>query len=151
MHTRNFNFSKIFTKSLWEKSFDLLKRLSAKEVNTMVKVKIAVMDEDELLILIVDRRDVSKEERPNFPSPIPPPPNLRRSEKMETDEFTFYLYFYLYLYLKGISLGDFSKVLSKGKYHRQLLAHEICLPANTVEKFININGVPHEHEHEQAE
>jgi hypothetical protein len=53
MHTRNFNFSKIFTKSLWEKSFDLLKRLSAKEG---------------------------------------------------------------------------------------------CLPANTVEKFININGVPHEHE-----
>ncbi len=147
MHTRNFNFSKIFTKSLWEKSFDLLKRLSAKEVNTMVKVKIAVMDEDELLFLIVDRRDVSKEERPDFPSHIPPPPHLRRSGKMETDEFTFYIY----LYLKGISLGDFSKVLSKGKYHRQLLAHEICLPANTVEKFININGVPHEHEHEQAE
>ena len=91
MHTRNLNFSKIFTKSLWEKSFDLF-------------IKIAVVDEDELPILIVDRRDVSKEEMPNFPSPIPLPPYL----------------------------------ISSGK--------EGCLPANTVEKFININGVPHEHE-----
>jgi hypothetical protein len=46
----------------------------------MIKVKIAVMemDEDELLILIVDRRDVSisirKEERPNFPVPFHPLP-----------------------------------------------------------------------------
>ena len=137
MHTRNYNFSKIFTKSLWEKSFE---EIVSEGENTMIKVNtmIAVMDEDELLILIVDHRDVSKEERPNFPSPIPPPPNLRKSEKMETDEFTFYLYLYFYLYLKGISLGVFSKVLNKGKYHRQLLAHEICLPANTVEKFINI-------------
>jgi hypothetical protein len=154
MHTRNFNFSKIFTKSLWEKSFDLLKRLSAKEANTMVmvKVKIAVVDEDELLILIVDRRDVSKEESPNFPSPIPPPPNLRKSGKMEIDEFILYLYLYLYLYfylyLKGIFPGDFSEVLSKSKRQCQcqLLADEVCLSANTVEKFINNNGVTHEHE-----
>jgi len=124
----------------------------------MIKVKIAVMemDEDELLILIVDRRDVSisirKEERPNFPSPIPPPPYLRWSGKMEIDEFIryrylyLYLYRYLYLYLTGISPEDFSEVLSIGKYHRQLLADEVCLSANIVEKFININGVPHEHE-----
>jgi len=151
MHTRNLILAK-FSPKVYGKN--LLKRLSAKEKgeNTMIKVNtmIAVMemDEDELLILIVDRRDVSisirKEERPNFPSPIPPPPYLRWSGKMEIDEFI------LYLYLIRISPGDFSEVLSIGKYHRQLLADEVCLSANIVEKFININGVPHEHEHEQA-
>lgn len=85
MHTRNFNFSKIFTRSLWEK---FLEEIVSEGENRMIKVNtmIAVMEmieiEDEGLIpiRIVDGGDVSigigirKEERPNFPSPIPPLP-----------------------------------------------------------------------------
>lgn len=119
MHTRNFNFSKIFTRSLWEK---FLEEIVIEGENRMIKVNtmIAVMEmieiEDEGLIpiRIADGGDVSigigisirKEERPNFPSPIPPPPYLnlrwRWSRKMEINGFT------LYLYLKLISPGDFS-------------------------------------------
>jgi hypothetical protein len=125
MHTRNYNFSKIFTRSLWEK---FLEEIVSEGENRMIKVNtmIAVMEmieiEDEGLIpiRIVDGGDVSigirKEERPNFPSPIPPPPYLnlrwRWSRKMVINGFTLHLHLHLhlhlYLYLKVISPRDFS-------------------------------------------
>lgn len=85
MHTRNFNFSKIFTRSLWEK---FLEEIVSEGENRMIKVNtmigvmemIEIEDEGLIPIRIVDGGDVSigirKEERPNFPSPIPPPPYL---------------------------------------------------------------------------
>jgi hypothetical protein len=166
MHTRNFNFSKIFTRSLWEK---FLEEIVSEGENRMIKVNtmIAIMEmieiEDEGLIpiRIVDGGDVSigigigirKEERPNFPSPIPPPPYLNLNLRWRWSRKCVLLNHQRCSFLLGESFLHpanairvntvtmvFKLIQAAEKKWQRIHGYELLLVILSVEEFIDVDG-----------